>query len=71
MVRSWTASERLLGVVAVAYARVGRALHSPRLAHVRTPAATLLKQRRVVGDRRSAGSLADGISVDYAGPARA
>jgi hypothetical protein len=71
MVRSWTAIERLLWVVAVAYALVVLALHTPSVQHFRTQAAALLKQLSVVGDRLTAGKLAEAIGLDYACHARA
>ena len=71
MVRSWTAIDRLLWVVAVAYALVVLALYSRPLRHFRAQAIAVLKALSVVGDQLTAGKLAEAIGLDCARHARA
>jgi hypothetical protein len=71
MVRSWTAIDRLLWVVAVAYALVVLALHARTVRGVRQQAQAVLKQLSVLGDHLTAGKLAEAIGLDSARHARA
>jgi hypothetical protein len=71
MVRSWTAIDRLLWVLAVAYALVVLALHRRSLRRFRAQAIALLKALSVVGDQLTAGKLAEAIGLDFARHARA
>lgn len=71
MVRSWTAIDRLLWVGAIAYALVVLALHARRLRRFRAQALAVLTQLSVVGDRLTAGKLAEAIGLDFAHHARA
>ncbi len=64
MVRRWTASDRLLGVVAVAYALVVLALYQRTLRAVRRQATAVLKALSVVGDQLTGGKLAEAIGLD-------
>ncbi len=71
MVRSWSAIERLLWVLALAYALVVLALHQPRLQRLRDQAVVVLKQLSVVGEQLTIGKLVEAISLDVARHARA
>lgn len=71
MVRSWVAIDRLLWVLAVAYALVMLALHSRSLRRFRAQAIAVLKALSVVGEQLSTGKLAEAIGLDYARHARA
>jgi hypothetical protein len=71
MVRTWVAIERLLWVLALAYALVVLALHQPRLQRLRDQAVAVLKQLSVVGEQLTSGKLAEAISLDFARHARA
>ena len=66
MVRAWRAIDRLLWVVAVAYALLVVALRAPPLAILREQAAALLKRLAVLGRRLTVGKLAEAIGLDYA-----
>jgi len=65
MVRRWTDIDRLLWILAVAYALTVLALSDPTLRRFRDQATALLKQLSVVGDRLTPGKLAEAISLDY------
>lgn len=65
MVRSWTAIDRLLWVLALAYALVVLALYDRTLRCFRARAVALLKQLSVVGDDLTPGKLAEAIGLDY------
>jgi len=65
MVRRWTAIDRLLWVVAVAYALVVLALYQRALRPLRRQATAVLKALSVVGDRLTVGKLAEAIGLDY------
>jgi hypothetical protein len=65
MVRRWIAIERLLWVLAVAYALVVLALYQRTLRAVRRQATAVLKVFSVVGDRLTVGKLAEAIGLDY------
>jgi Transposase DDE domain len=65
MVRRWTAIDRLLWVVAVAYALVVLALYQRTLRAVRRQAIAVLKALSVVGDQLTVGKLAEAIGLDY------
>jgi Transposase DDE domain len=65
MVRRWTAIDRLLWVVAVAYALVVLALYQRTLRAVRRQALAVLKALSVVGDHLTVGKLAEAIGLDY------
>jgi hypothetical protein len=65
MVRGWTAIDRLLWVLALAYALVVLALDDRMLRGFRAQVAALLKQLSVVGDELTPGKLAEAIGLDY------
>jgi hypothetical protein len=65
MVRRWMAIERLLWVLAVAYALVVLALYQRTLRAVRRQAMAVLKALSVVGDHLTVGKLAEAIGLDY------
>ncbi len=65
LVRSWTAIDRLLWVLALAYALVVLALYDRTLRRFRDHAITLLKQLSVVAADVTVGKLAEAISLDY------
>jgi hypothetical protein len=71
MVRSWTAIDRLLWVVAVAYALVVLALHDRTVRCFRQHAEAVLKQLSVLGNHLTAGKLAEAIGLDFARHSRA
>jgi hypothetical protein len=71
MVRSWVAIDRLLWVVALAYALVVLALHRRPLRRFRAQAIAVLKALSVVGEQLTTGKLAEAIGLDYARHARA
>jgi Transposase DDE domain len=71
MVRSWTAIDRLLWLVALAYALAVLALRDPRLARLRDRAAALLRQQAVLGRRLTPGKLAEALGLDFAQHRRA
>jgi hypothetical protein len=71
MVRSWTAIDRLLWVLAVAFALVVLALHAPPLRRFRGQAEAVLKQLSVLGEHLTAGKLAEAIGLDFPRHARA
>ncbi len=64
MVRQWQAIDRLLWIVAVAYALTTGALYLPRLATLRQQAVQCLRQWGVCGRGLSVGKLAEAIAVD-------
>ena len=66
MVRAWQAIDRLLWIVAVAYALLVVALRAPPLAILRDQAAALLKRLAVLGRRLTVGKLAEAIGLDCA-----
>lgn len=66
MVRAWQAIDRLLWVVAVAYALLVVALRAPPLTILRDQAEALLKRLAVLGRRLTVGKLAEAIGLDYA-----
>jgi hypothetical protein len=65
MAPRWRAIERLLWVLAVAYALVVLALYQRMLRAVRRHATAVLKAFSVVGDRLTVGKLAEAIALDY------
>ena len=65
MVRSWQAIDRLLWLVALAYALLVVAARDGPLALLREQAAALLKRWAVLGRRLTVGKLADAIGLDY------
>ena len=71
MVRSWTAIDRLLWVLAVAFALVVLALHTPLLRRFRGQAEAVLKQLSVLGEHLTAGKLAEAIGLDFVRHSRA
>lgn len=71
MIRSWTAIDRLLWVLAVAYALVVLALNHRPLRRFRAQVIALLKQLSVVGDCLTAGKLAEALGLDCARHAQA
>jgi hypothetical protein len=71
MVRAWQAIDRLLWIVAVAYALLVVAVRAPPLAILREQAEALLKRLAVLGRRLTVGKLAEAIGLDYARHRRA
>jgi hypothetical protein len=65
MVRSWQAIDRLLWLVAVAYALLVVAVRDAPLALLREHAVALLKRLAVLGRRLTVGKLAEAIGLDY------
>ncbi len=65
MVRSWQAIDRLLWVVALAYALAVLALRDPRLDRLRDRAVALLRQQATVGRRLTPGKLAEALGLDF------
>ncbi len=65
MVRKWQAVDRLLWLVAVAYALLVVALRAPPLTILREQATTLLKRWAVPSRRLTVGKLAEAIGLDY------
>jgi hypothetical protein len=65
MVRRWTAIDRLLWVVAVAYTLVVLALYQRTLRAVRRQAMAVLKALSVVRDHLTVGNLAEAIGLAY------
>ena len=65
MVRSWQAIDRLLWLVAVAYALLVVAARDGPLALLREQAVALLKRLAVLGRRLTVGKLAEAIGLDY------
>ncbi len=64
MVRRWVAIDRLLWIVALAYALAVLALYHPTLRCFRAQAMALLTQLSVVGDHLTPGKLAEAIGLD-------
>jgi len=64
MVQTWTAIDRLLWILALAYALTVLALHDGTLRLFRTQVTALLTQLSVVGDRLTPGKLAEAIGLD-------
>jgi Transposase DDE domain len=71
MVRAWQAIDRLLWVVALAYALLVLALHDRRSARLRDQARSLLWQWAVLGRRLTPGKLAEAIGLDFTNHRRA
>jgi hypothetical protein len=71
MVRSWVAIDRLLWVLALAYALVVLALKSRPLRRFCAQAVAVLKHLSAVGEQLTAGKLAEVIGLDCARHARA
>ncbi len=71
MVRSWQAIDRLLWLVAIAYALLVVAARDGPLAIFREQAITLLKRLAVLGRRLTVGKLAEAIALDFARHRRA
>lgn len=65
-VRSWQAIDRLLWIVALAYALVVVALRAPPLRRLRDQARALLRQQTVLGRRLTVGKLAEAFGLDFA-----
>ena len=65
MVRRWQAIDRLLWLVAVAYALLVVAARDGPLAVLREQAERLLKRVAVLGRRLTVGKLAQAIGLDY------
>jgi hypothetical protein len=65
MVRAWQAVDRLLWVVALAYALVVLALRAPLLRRLRWQARALLHQQTVLGRRLTPGKLAEALGLDF------
>jgi hypothetical protein len=65
MVRSWQAIDRVLWLVAVAYALLVVAARDGPLAVLREQAIALLKRLAVLGRRLTVGKLAEAIGLDY------
>lgn len=71
MVRSWQAIDRLLWVVALAYALAVLALRAPALRPLRAQARALLRRQAVLGRRLTPGKLAEALGLDFARHRRA
>ena len=71
MVRAWQAVDRLLWVVALAYALVVLALRAPPLRRLRRQARALLRAQTVLGRRLTPGKLAEALALDFAKHRRA
>lgn len=71
MVRAWQAIDRLLWIVALAYALVVLALRDHRLTPLRAQAIALLRHWTVLGRQLTPGKLAEAIGLDYASHHRA
>ena len=65
MVRPWEAIDRLLWIVALAYALVVLALQEAKLVAFRKQAVAVLKCLSVLGRRLTVGKLAEAISLDF------
>lgn len=65
MVRRWTAIDRLLWVLALAYALLVLALVLRPFRRLRDQAIALLKRLSVVGDHLTVGKLAEAVALDY------
>jgi hypothetical protein len=65
MVRAWQAIDRLLWLVAVAYALLVVAARDGPLAILREQAVALLKRLAVLGRRLTVGKLAEAIGLDF------
>lgn len=65
MVRSWQAIDRVLWIVAIAYALVVLALREGPLAILRAQAVALLQRLAVLGRRLTVGKLAEAIGLDF------
>ncbi len=65
MVRAWQAIDRLLWLVAVAYALLVVAARDGPLAILRDQAVVLLKRLAVLGRRLTVGKLAEAIGLDF------
>lgn len=65
MVRGFDAIDRLLWIVALAYALVVLALRDGKLAGLRDQAIRLLKRHAVLGRRLTVGKLAQAIGLDF------
>jgi hypothetical protein len=65
MVRKWQAIDRLLWIVAVAYALLVVAARAGPLAILREQAIMLLKRLAVLGRRLTVGKLAEAIGLDF------
>ncbi len=70
MVRQWQAIDRLLWVVAVAYALATIALYLPMLATFRQQVVRCLQQWGVCGRRLSVGKLTEAMTVDVGNAGR-
>jgi len=71
MVRKWEAIDRLLWIVAVAYAVMVVAHRHVRLGRLREQAVALIKQASVFGRKLTIGKLAEALTLDYADHRRA
>jgi hypothetical protein len=71
MVRSWQAIDRLLWIVALAYALIVLALHDQRLGRLREQARRLLWYCSVLGRYLTPGKLVEALGLDYARHRRA
>jgi hypothetical protein len=65
MVRAWQAIDRLLWIVALAYALIVLTLHDQRLARLCQQASSLLRLLTVLGRRLTPGKLAEALGLDY------
>jgi hypothetical protein len=65
MVRRWTAIDRLLWVLALAYALLVLALVLRPFRRLCDDAIALLKRLSVVGDHLTLGKLAEALGLDY------
>ena len=65
MVRKWVAIDRLLWILAIAYALLLLVLHHPKLHRFCAQAEALLRLLSVVGQRLTIGKLAEAIRLDW------
>jgi len=65
MVRTWKAIDRLLWIVALAYALMVLVLQDAKMASFRKQAVAVLKCLSVVGRRLTVGKIAEAIGLDF------
>ena len=65
MVRAWVAIERLLWLVALAYALATLVLYDGSSARLRRQLERVLQVGGVVGRRLTVGKVAEGLGLDY------
>lgn len=65
MIRTWTAIERLVWSVALAYALATLLLYAPACARLRAQLLRVLRAGAVVGRQLTVGKVAEGLGLDY------